>query len=125
MFLDIRIVVIRVKNLERAAAWYHRILGFAPHHVSATSASFNGGGYDLRLELETGRCRGRVCPEIYWRVHDLDQTLARLVRAGAVLHSRPEEIPAIGRAAAVKDPFGSVLRLVQERWAGITLTPAA
>lgn len=125
MLLDVRIVVIRVRELPQATAWYRRILGFAPHQLSATCASFNGGGYDLRLELETRRTRARVCPDVYWRVHDLERTLVRLVRAGAVLHSPPEEMAAIGLAASVKDPFGSVLRLVQERCAGIALTPAA
>lgn len=126
MFLDVRIVVIRVRKLPQATAWYRRILGFAPHHVSATCASFNGGGYDLRLELETRRSRlAGVCPEVYWRVHQLERTLAKLLRAGAVLHSPPEEIPAVGLAASVRDPFGNVLRLIEERCAGIALTPAA
>lgn len=126
MFLDVRIVVIPVTDLERAIRWYRQVLNFAPHHVTASSASFNGGGYDLRLELER-RPRGRAVSRasvVYWRVHDLERTVAKLVRAGAKRHAAPSYIPRVGVTASVRDPFGTVIGLIEEREVAV-FNPAA
>lgn len=114
MLLDARIVVLPVHDLQKARTWYTEVLQFAPYRASHREVSFNGGGYDLRLVISRRRVKSAGTPVVYWRVDNLIAALRRFRRAGATLHCPLEESAPVGLTAAVHDPFGNVIGLVQE-----------
>jgi predicted enzyme related to lactoylglutathione lyase len=60
----------------------------------------------------------------YVGVADLDATLAALRQAGGTVHWGPEEIPNVGILAAIADPQGAALSLMQPA-SGAAAPPAA
>lgn len=113
MLLDARIVVLPVHDLEMGRRWYTEVLRFAPYRATEHEVAFNGGGYDLRLVLVRRRSRPKA-PTVYWRVANLVTALRRLKLAGATLQCPLENAGPVGLTAAVWDPFGNILGLVQE-----------
>lgn len=122
MLLDARIVIIPVRDLDRAGTWYSDVLNFAPQRVARNCVSFNGGGYELRLKLDRRPYRRPSRqPVVYWRVRNLDEAMRRLLRTGARPHSPITETEDVGLGACVTDPFGNVIGLVQENEAAVAL----
>ncbi|HVU35018.1 MAG TPA: VOC family protein [Opitutaceae bacterium] len=122
MLLDARIIVLPVNNLVRARTWYTSVLRFAPERIEPRSVVFNGGGYELHLNLDPRARRRRTqAPLIYWRVNDLETALRRFIQTGAAPQSPDDETRKLGHSATVVDPFGNVIGLVQENHDRIAL----
>jgi len=117
-FRGLRTVTFQVPDLSRAREWYAGILGVTPYFDEPFYVGFDIGGFELGLvpnaDLSTGaglRDAGGVTA--YWGVDDVEAELARLVERGASPHEEPTDVGGGIRVAAVRDPFGNVLGIIE------------
>ena len=97
-------------DLDRAKAWYSQVLGREPYFDEPFYVGFDVGGYELGL-LPSDDPDDR--PTCAWGVPDVDVTVAELVEAGATVHEEVREVGGGIRTAAVTDPLGTVLSLIE------------
>ena len=101
-------------DLEEAKAWYGELLGMDPYFQVPGYIEFRLG--PLQSELGIMQFPEPVSDGVvmYWAVDDLEITVARLEELGATVK---EPIRAFGdlgfRAAAVVDPFGNLLGVME------------
>jgi catechol 2,3-dioxygenase-like lactoylglutathione lyase family enzyme len=113
-------VAIGATDLDRSAGFYRDVLGFSPvaGKGSADEVHFANGGVELELR-RAGR-PAALDPEqqahIYLNleVSDLAATAKSLERWGLALLAPPRET-AIGFFAALRDPAGNVLQVVERK----------
>jgi predicted enzyme related to lactoylglutathione lyase len=109
--LGLRTAIYRVTDLESAKAWYTQILGKAPYFDQPFYVGFEVGGYELGLiPIESGEdCECQT----YWGVEDAAAAFQQLLEAGASLYEAPNNVGDDIIVAMVKDPFGSLLGIIQ------------
>jgi catechol 2,3-dioxygenase-like lactoylglutathione lyase family enzyme len=113
MILGLRTVIYRVPDLEKAKAWYARVLGFEPYFAEPFYVGFQVGGFELELDpdmsgVESG---GGIVP--HWGVADVAAEYARLLEDGASAGSPPQDVGGGIRVATVKDPFGNAFGIIE------------
>jgi predicted enzyme related to lactoylglutathione lyase len=113
MIQGLRTVVYKVPDLEKAKAWYARVLGIEPYFAEPFYVGFRVGGFELGLDpdmrgVQTG---DSVVP--YWGVGDCAVSYARLLELGAGAGSPPQDVGGGIRVATVSDPFGNVLGIIE------------
>ncbi len=114
MFLGLRTVVYHVEDLERAKAWYSRLLGFDPYFDAPYYVGFNVGGFELGLHpAEEGTATGLGGSVAYWGVNDIEAAMQKLLELGAALHGQIQDVGEGIRVASVEDPFGNVLGVIE------------
>ncbi len=119
--LGLRTVVYQVNDRVRARDWYAAAFGIEPYFDEAFYVGFNIGGYELGLDPNASRAlAGNGTSITYWGVKNLDAALAQLVTSGAAVHEPARDVGEKIRVAAIKDPFGNVLGLIENP--GFTLT---
>ena len=72
---------------------------------------YNIGGYELGLSPDASNARGE--PAAYWGVDDADAALERLLALDASPHGDGEGIGERICVAAVEDPFGDVVGIIE------------
>ncbi len=111
MLLGLRTVIYPAPDLQRARQWYTQLLGQPPYFDEPFYVGFAVGGFELGLlpdaEPDT---RG---PQALWGVADSGATQARLIAMGAVELDPVTDVGGGIRVAAVCDPFGNRLGLIQ------------
>ena len=117
-FRGLRTVTFQVPDLSRAREWYAGILGVAPYFDEPFYVGFDIGGFELGLvpnaDLSTGAGMGDAGGvTAYWGVDDAEAELARLLDRGASPHEESTEVGGGIRVAAVRDPFGNVLGIIE------------
>lgn len=111
MFLGLRTVIYPAPNLAVAKEWYARVLGQAPYFDEPFYVGFSVGGFELGLLPDA--TPGTSGPQALWGVADIEAAHARLLQLGA---SALEPVTAVGggiRVAAVQDPFGNRLGIIE------------
>lgn len=105
-------------DLEAAEAWYAEVLGIAAYFHVPGYTEFRVGPY----EAELGIIDAQYAPEggnvaaggyIQWAVDDVAATLARLLELGATLYQPVIERGNGFNTAAVVDPFGNILAIME------------
>src|SRR5829696_10405592 len=94
----IKTVLHPVSDLAPAKAVYAALLGVPPRTDESYYVGFEAEGQHIGL-VPGGGPRGMTSPVAYWHVPDIEAKLAELTAAGA----------------AVTDPDGNVLGLLQDR----------
>jgi len=113
-FLGLRTAVYPVDDLEKAKAWYGSVLETAPYFDTPFYVGFNVGGFELGLHPATATFKpGATGASTYWGVPDADAALARLLGLGAREHEAVQDVGGGIRVAAVLDPFGNVLGIIE------------
>lgn len=113
-FRGIYTVVYRVPDLEQAKAWYRSAFGAEPYFDEPFYVGFDIAGYELGLQPEEGEdMAGAGGAVAYWGVANAEAALQRLLAIGAARHSDVQEVGGGIRVAAVKDPFGNVLGIIE------------
>ena len=112
MFQGMRTVCYYVGDLDRARDWYTQILGFPPYFSEPFYVGFNVGGFELGLLPDASRARqgGTVA---YWGVPNIKAALHRLAAHGATEFEAIEDVGEGIRVAAVRDPFGNILGVIE------------
>jgi predicted enzyme related to lactoylglutathione lyase len=111
MFLGLRTVIYPVADLARARQWYEQATGVKPYFDQPFYVGFSVGGFELGL-LPNGT-PGTTGPQALWGVADAAGAYARLLALGA---STLEPVTEVGegiKVAAVQDPFGNRLGIIE------------
>lgn len=105
----IETIVYPVKDLARARTLYRTLSGAEPYVDEPYYVGFRFGNLEVGLD-PGGHAQGAVC---YWRVDDIEATLAQLVAGGAEVQQPAADVGGGKLIATVKDADGNVLGLAQ------------
>ncbi len=111
MILGLRTAIYPVSDLDRAKRWYAQVLGHAPYFDEPFYVGFSVGGFELGLVPDG--CPGVDGPQPLWGVPDADAAHARLLELGASALDSVTDVGGGIRVAAVKDPFGNRLGIIE------------
>ena len=100
-------VILRVPNLPSAVAYYRDVLGLKLLRLEDRVASFNLGEGELILHADPDL----PYEETYFLVDDVRDLYRRRQELKLIFVQAPQQVSR-GYKAAVKDPFGTVLRLL-------------
>jgi predicted enzyme related to lactoylglutathione lyase len=109
----IKTVLCPVSDLAAAKPVYAALLGVAPDPDSDFYVGFEAGGQHIGL-LPGGGPQAMESPVPYWSVDDIDAKVAELTDAGAIVTEAVRSVGHGRRVAAVSDPDGNVLGLMQD-----------
>lgn len=138
MLRGLTTVVYPTPDLAAAKSWYAELLGIEPYFDRTAYAEFRLGDYEHELGLLDTSFAGELTADdpavddpaaqpgtavpagaavapgviVYWHVDDVPVTLNRLVSLGATLHHPPRDFGEGFVGAAVIDPFGNVLGIM-------------
>jgi predicted enzyme related to lactoylglutathione lyase len=111
MLLGLRTAIYPAPDLAAAKAWYAKLLGAEPTFDEPFYVGFAVGGFELGLlPSATPATDG---PQPLWGVADIDAALAQVLGMGATLLAPVADVGGGIRVAAVQDPFGNRLGLIQ------------
>lgn len=113
-FLGLRTAIYFVADLERAKTWYASALGVEPYYDTPYYVGFNVGGFELGLHPANDKKKpGPGGVETYWGVASIAEAWSRLLAAGATAVDEPNDVGGGIQVAALADPFGNVLGLIE------------
>ena len=102
-----------VTDVDKAKAWYIKVLGVSPYFDERYYVGFNIGGYELGLHpTEKKNDSSPNSVSVYWGVDDVQATYDMLLAAGATPHEKPNDVGGGIMIAAVKDPWGNALGII-------------
>lgn len=111
MMLGLRTVIYPAPDLDKAKQWYAQVLGQAPYFDEPFYVGFAVGGFELGLLPDA--VPGVTGAQALWGVAEIEGAYARLLALGA---SSLEPVTEVGggiKVAAVQDPFGNRLGIIQ------------
>ncbi len=111
MLLGLRTAIYPVPDLAAAKAWYGQLLEELPYFDEPYYVGFAVGGFELGLVPDG--LPGTDGPQPLWGVAAIEVTFARLLAMGAVTLDPVSDVGADIKVAAVRDPFGNRLGLVE------------
>jgi predicted enzyme related to lactoylglutathione lyase len=114
VILGLATVIYHVPDLSRATAWYAAAFQTQPYFDEPFYVGFNIGGYELGLDpdMTSGRT-GDAGGLAYWRTKDIAGTVRHFLDCGAALASDVRDVGGGIKVAAVADPFGNVIGLIE------------
>jgi predicted enzyme related to lactoylglutathione lyase len=111
MIQGLRTVIYPVPDLAAGKDWYSRVVGHPPYFDQPFYVGFSVGGFELGLIPDgTPGSQGALA---YWGVADAAAELARLSGLGAAVHEPVKDVGEGIKVAAVRDPFGNVLGIIE------------
>ena len=111
MIQGLRSAIYPVADLAAAKAWYATLLACPPYFDEPFYVGFSVGGFELGLVPEG--TPGTTGVSAYWGVADASQAFARLLELGAVSFEPITEVGEGIKVAAVLDPFGNRLSIIE------------
>jgi catechol 2,3-dioxygenase-like lactoylglutathione lyase family enzyme len=111
MLLGLRTAIYPVADLAKAKAWYAKLLGLEPYFDQPFYVGFSVGGFELGL-IPDGQ-PATSGPQALWGVADIAVVHARLLVLGAIGLEPVTEVGEGIKVAAVRDPFGNRLGIIQ------------
>ena len=113
-FLGLRTARYSARDLAAAKAWYTNVLGFGPYFDEPFYVGFNVGGFELGITPdESAKAERPESGVAYWGVADAASAHARLLALGAAEFEPLQEVGGGIKVAAVRDPFGNVLGIIE------------
>jgi predicted enzyme related to lactoylglutathione lyase len=113
MFLGLRTVIYHAPDLVKAKAWYTAAFGVAPYFDEPFYVGFDIGGFELGLDPDVKRVNVGNNAVAYWGVSDIEQAYRYLLERAAEPRQPVKEVGGDVKTAAVADPFGNVIGLIQ------------
>lgn len=111
MILGLRTVIYPAPDLARAKQWYSEVLGQPPYFDQPFYVGYNVGGFELGLLPDA--TPGTSGPQALWGVADAEAAHARLLALGATPLEPVTEVGEGIKVAAVTDPFGNRLGIIE------------
>lgn len=111
MFLGLRTALYPTPDLAAGRAWYAQVLGIEPYFDQPFYVGFAVGGFELGLVPDA--TPGDAGAQPLWGVDDIEGELTRLVALGATVIEAVTDVGEGIRVAAVRDPFGNRLGLIE------------
>jgi predicted enzyme related to lactoylglutathione lyase len=113
-FHGLRTAIYHAPELDKAKAWYSRVLGIAPYFDQPFYVGFSVGGYELGLDPDSSSTApGPGGVTVYWGVSHASAALERLLSLGATGRTAVQEVGEGIRVATVLDPFGNLLGIIE------------
>jgi predicted enzyme related to lactoylglutathione lyase len=106
-------IIYPVKDLAAATQLFSTGFGVTPYIDEPYYVAFNVGGQDVGLD-PTGHGKGMTGPVNYWRVDDINETLAALVATGAETQQPVNDVGQGRLIATVRDADGNPIGLLQD-----------
>ena len=114
LLLGLRTVIYKVPDLARAKRWYAEVFGIAPYFDEPYYVGFEVGGFELGLDPDvSAQGPGVGGSAAYWGVRDLAAALEHATARGAAVHSPLQDVGGGIKVAALRDPFGNVVGLIE------------
>jgi predicted enzyme related to lactoylglutathione lyase len=113
MFQGLRTVIYHVDNLEKAKTWYSKAFSVKPYFDQPFYVGFNVGGFELGLDPDISGVTKGDNAIAYWGVKDAAASHKRMLELGAKEHTGITEVGEGIRVAAVTDPFGNVIGIIE------------
>lgn len=114
MFLGLQTATYNVGDLAKAKAWYSKVLGAQPYFDQPFYVGYHVGPYELGLVPEENAAAKRSRAGVaYWGVADARAAYQRLLDLGATPLEPVQDVGDGILVAAVHDPFGNVLGVIQ------------
>lgn len=118
--LGLRTNILKVSDLAAAKAWYSRVFGIEPYFDEPFYVGFNIGGFELGLDPDTSEQEpGAGGSVTYWGVESMATAMAGLRKEGVKVRSEPRDVGGGIVVAAIKDPFGNVIGLIENPHFGL------
>ncbi len=111
MLLGLRTAIYPVTDLGLAKLWYEKVLNMKPYFDEPFYVGFSVGGFELGL-LPSGT-PATVGPQPLWGVANATAAFARLLALGATELEAVTEVGEGIKVAAVRDPFGNRLGIIE------------
>jgi predicted enzyme related to lactoylglutathione lyase len=111
MILGLRTVIYPAPDLAAASQWYAKVLGAAPYFDEPFYVGFSVGGFELGLLPNA--MPGITGAQALWGVSQIETELIRLLALGATELEPVREVGGGIKVAAVMDPFGNRLGLIE------------
>jgi len=114
MFLGLRTAIYHVDDIDAGKAWYSEVLGVKPYFDEPFYVGFNVGGYELGLHPGAGQSAEKADGAVaYWGVENAAEVFRRMLELGATIHEEVQDVGEGIKVAAVQDPFGNVLGIIE------------
>jgi predicted enzyme related to lactoylglutathione lyase len=113
MLLGLRTVIYHAPDLAKAKAWYSTAFNVAPYFDELFYVGFEIGGFELGLDPDVAGVYVGNNAVAYWGVADIEEAYARLLDRGAESRQPVKDVGGDIKVAAVADPFGNVIGLIQ------------
>jgi predicted enzyme related to lactoylglutathione lyase len=111
MLLGLRTVIYPAPDLAQAKAWYARLLQLEPYFDQPFYVGFSVGGFELGLLPDAQPATQG--PQALWGVASIEPAFARLLELGATQLEPVTEVGEGIKVAAVRDPFGNRLGIIE------------
>jgi predicted enzyme related to lactoylglutathione lyase len=111
MFLGLRTAIYPAPDLTSAKQWYTQVLGVPPYFDEPYYVGFSVGGFELGLLPDA--TPGTIGPQPLWGVESASAAFERLIGLGATALEPVAEVGEGIKVAAVQDPFGNRLGLIE------------
>ncbi len=111
MFLGLSTAIYPVNNLVEAKRWYARAFAIEPYFDQPFYVGFSVGGFELGL-IPDGVASTQG-PQPLWGVASADAAVAHLLALSATALDPVTEVGGGIRVAAVVDPFGNRLGVIE------------
>lgn len=108
----VKTIIYPVHDLDRAKELFTALLGEKPDADNPYYVGWKVAGQDVGLD-PNGHRTGMTGPTAYWHVADLEGTLQALLSTGAEQVQDVRDVGGGKLIAAVKDPDGNVIGLLQ------------
>jgi predicted enzyme related to lactoylglutathione lyase len=106
-------IIYPVKDLPAAKALYGRAFGVEPYVDQPYYVAFNVDGQDVGLD-PNGHGKGMTGPVPYWRVDNINASLAALVEAGGETQQPVNDVGGGRLIATLRDADGNPIGLLQD-----------
>jgi predicted enzyme related to lactoylglutathione lyase len=111
MLLGLRTAIYPAPDLARAKLWYEQVTGCKPYFDQPFYVGFSVGGFELGLVPDG--TPGVAGPQPLWGVASAEAAFRRLLDLGATELEPVTEVGEGIKVAAVKDPFGNRLGIIE------------
>ncbi|WP_374970983.1 VOC family protein [Terrabacter sp. BE26] len=101
-----------VTDLSTAKKVFTTLLGTEPHTDEAYYVGYNVEGQEIALD-PNGHRKGLTGGTPYWPVDDIEASVESLVAAGASIKQQPTNVGGGRTVAALADPDGNMIGLMQ------------
>ena len=113
-FHGLRTAVYFVDDVEKAKTWYSKALGIKPYFDTPYYVGFNVGGYELGIHPRDEKYPNQLgSVSVYWGVSNIAEAFEKLLKLGATSFTHIEDVGGGIKVAALKDPFGNVLGIIE------------
>jgi predicted enzyme related to lactoylglutathione lyase len=112
-FLGLQTVIYKVSDLEKAKAFYSKILGFEPYFDEPFYVGYSVAGFELGLQTSDTVSQPVDNVETYWGVADIHASYQSMLDDGAMVHTEPQNVGDDIWVATLRDPWGNIIGIIK------------